>query len=189
MFMRCFVAIDLPREEKMKIFGLQKRFMRFSGIRPLYADFLHMTLEFLGDIETHSIPGVKNALLRSASGAGSILCRGQKICVLPSKEFFRVICIGLEPTSALCGLHARLSSNIREELGKDAGLHERDFFPHITFARVKNGGEKEKILAEITDANNELPGISFVAREIALKESVLGPWGAKYNTLEKVVLA
>ena len=185
MFMRCFVAIEIPREEKVTIKKAQNMFTRFSSVRLLNESLLHLTLEFLGDLEEKEVILVKKAMKLAVTGKPRFSCTGGKICVFPSESFFRVICIELEKSDALHELQKDLSSKICCELGNENHPAERNFVPHITFARVKSMQEKEKILTAISAANNKAQKISFDVKEIILMQSVLGPAGVTYKALEK----
>ncbi len=188
MFMRCFIAIEVPREEIVKFQKIQKVFTPFSTVRLLNAGLLHLTLEFLGDLEENEVISVKKAMNLAVAGKTRFLCTCGKLCVFPSESFFRVLCIKLEKNRALHELQKDLSSKICCELGTKNHCAGCDFVPHITFARVRNIQEKEKILTTLSAANNKTRKISFYVKEIVLMQSVLGSAGVTYKPLEKTKL-
>lgn len=217
MFMRCFIAIEVPREETANLQKAQKMFTQFPSVRLLDEKLFHLTLNFLGDLEENEVLLVKKAMKLAVAGRTRFSCTWNDVCVFPSESFFRVICLKLEKNEALHNIQKDLSSKICLELGNENYHTERNFVPHITFARVRNimkhrgltgsasrsstGNsamktelqrlqmqEKEKILTAISAANNEAQKTSFEVKEIVLMQSVLGPAGATYKTLEKITL-
>ena len=188
MFMRCFVAIDVPREEIENIQKAQKMFTQFPGVRLLNEKLFHLTLKFLGDLKENDVLLVKKAMKLAVAGRTRFSCTWDDMCVFPSESFFRVICRKLEKNEALHEIQKDLSSKICCELGNENHYAERNFVPHITFARVRNLQEKEKILAAMHAANDKAQKTSFEVKEILLMQSVLGPAGATYKTLEKIAL-
>lgn len=134
---------------------------------------LHMTLAFLGDIETGRLPGVKAAASFVRAQAFEMLLdriehwrRPQVICLSPSKL-----------TTPLERLAAELAANLRAE---GFELDDRPFRAHMTLARK----------APFPPQNNRLdPPIRWPCDSFALVESRHDSGGSHYVILDRFDLA
>ncbi len=184
MFMRCFVAVDILREEAVKIEEIQKRFARFTTVRPVPAGSMHISLEFLGDLEANEVEKVKAALKIAAERNKPFHCTGLRLNVFPNPSFFRVLCVELSCKDAFSLLQKDISLEVERTLGRKNPHVQPEFIPHITFARVKGASEKKKILDKLNLLNETFPKISFNVAKLNLKQSILEPGGPKYTDIE-----
>ena len=144
---------------------------------------MHLTLRFLGEVD----PGIVAALdapfaaAARATPAPELAVRGAG--AFPSATRPRVLWLGIEerrPGGALAGLAARL-----EGLARDAGLapETRVFFPHVTLARARSDHAR-------IDGRDAIESLgSFIAKDLVLFRSLLGPGGARYEALRRYPLA
>jgi len=132
-FMRLFVGVDLPAEIKQTILKFQSE-LRHLGVNGFWKslDNLHITLEFLGELEPDKISALTETLTKVAS----------------NYKPFRLTIGGLGAFSSLKQPHTlwtavsgsltelnRLRYDLHHELKiKGFELDERQFKPHITLA-------------------------------------------------------
>ena len=67
--MRLFVALDLPPKAKDSLVDLQQRLLE-SGVngRPTRRENLHLTLQFLGEVDKEQTPAICEAMERAVDG-------------------------------------------------------------------------------------------------------------------------
>lgn len=181
--MRCFAAVDIPREEAVKIEEIQRRFDGFATLRQVPGGSMHVTLEFLGDLEAGEVEKAKAALKTAAERNRPFRCTGICLNVFPNPSFFRVLCVELSCKDAFTLLQKDITEELSRALGRENPHTTNEFTPHITFARLHGSHEKKKILGKIKALNEKTPEISFDVDEIKLKQSVLEPAGPKYTDL------
>ncbi len=182
---RTFIALDTPLEVKEAILRIQEELRRIRGatvswVRP---EGIHLTLKFLGDVESERIPEVIEAVNSSAQGIGRIVIVTTITGGFPRLAVPKVLWLGLEAGEAL----DKLQNNLERSLSDLGFLHEeKAFHPHLTVGRVK-----------YLDPNRELPGrfgafsipsISWHAEEVKVMMSELRPSGAVYTVLAAIPL-
>lgn len=130
--MRCFVAVELPRELTDALVETQATLR--DALRGTYVgpDRLHVTLAFLGDVAGSRLTAVSDAVERAAWGTGPIECT-----LGPLGSFGRrsqaVVWQGFDRgADELC----LLAERVRSELG-EAGFSfdTKRFVPHVTLMR------------------------------------------------------
>ncbi|MCK5698869.1 MAG: RNA 2',3'-cyclic phosphodiesterase, partial [Candidatus Aenigmarchaeota archaeon] len=60
--MRCFIAIDIPKDIKKEIHSIQKSFEKYKNITLVNTKLLHCTLLFLGEIDKTQLEKTKSIL-------------------------------------------------------------------------------------------------------------------------------
>lgn len=177
--MRLFFAIELPAEARAAIakardlLGLDPH--KFRAAR---TETLHLTLRFVGEVEESRVPALVAAGERAASKAPPIPCEIEGLGSFPKASRARVVWAGIKDRSAaeaLGALAARLEAEVRA-----AGFppEARAFAPHVTIARARGPGGFALRLLESTG-----PLAGFVATELVLVRSHLGPSGAHHEVL------
>ena len=136
---RCFVAIDLPREAINQIEEIQKKIKKqnlFTG-KFTESENLHLTLKFLGEIEKEKIEEVKKKLKEIESPVFEANLGEAGIF---SKEFIKIIWVKLNGKGIF-----ELQKKIDEDL-KELFIPEKRFMSHITIARVKNVKDRKALI-------------------------------------------
>ncbi len=175
---RLFVALPIP----MAIAGSLVGFAPPDGrsVRAIAASDLHLTLHFLGSMETAPVSDV----LRAVSAAAFTLRLGCLGCFAPRGRR-RILWVGVEPAAQLMALHERTAAAL-DAVGFEP--ERRTFRPHITLARLK-GAAAEEILETFERQRFDDEGQEFSCRQFALYESVTAPAGARYRIIESFPLA
>ncbi|AOY74907.1 RNA 2',3'-cyclic phosphodiesterase [Clostridium formicaceticum] len=131
--MRLFIGIDLPDKMKQNLFQLQSE-LRGYGIKGSWKSVanLHITLEFLGELETDAIPVLTNSLIKVASNHKPFKLSVKGLGAFPSFKKPNILWSALGEN--LTQLH-HLRNELHAELIKSGyRLEERPFKPHITLA-------------------------------------------------------
>ena len=170
--MRCFIAVDLPKEIKEKL-----REIRFdSSIADVtnVSDY-HLTLKFLGEINEMKLERVKKELNRVRFKPFKL-----KLDAMGSfpkdKKFIRVVWIGVTPKRKIIDLMKSV-----DDILVSLFQREKRFEPHITLGRIKTVKSMDKF-RKIFDLRIEG---GFDVDSIKLIKSELTENGVRYETLEE----
>jgi 2'-5' RNA ligase len=183
---RSFIAVELPDDVlsavsrvqgQLKSYGFRTKWVRPANI--------HVTLKFLGDIDSGTIDAIASAMVSAADGCVPISLRAKGIGVFPNTKRPRVLWAGLTgEVNLLIDLQRKLDDRL-----SDIGFakERRSFKGHLTLGRFKarvNSSEITRALTEFEDFETQ----SFMARELILFKSELRPSGAVYSKLEGISL-
>lgn len=178
--MRLFVALEISEEIRVAIAGL------IHELRPLdsswkwvRAENLHVTLKFLGEIPSDKLESIKSAL-RGVACEWPVGVKFRGLGFFPNERRPRVLWAGMEAPQSL----PALAEAIEESLAKvGAPREEREFTPHLTLARSKDGKVSEKLRNALASHSSRQFG-EMKASAFHLIESKLKSTGAEYTTLE-----
>ena len=158
---------------RLKELNLQGRFAKTQSI--------HLTLQFLGNIEEDQIPQIAHVLGQAGSGVQPFHLEVGQLGVFPHLAQPRVVWIGVEPVDGLMALHSKIQEGL-EPVGFPP--ENRDFHPHLTLLRLKSrknlGGLREYLQAE---GPRQRAGVIQVG-EVHLYQSILKRQGAEYQRLQ-----
>ena len=143
------------------------------GVKWEREEKIHITLKFIGDMESGLLPDLKDVLHNTSQCCKTIPLKITKLSAIPNFRTPRVIVLVLNQSKELSVLHSLIQENI-ERLGfsKDT----RSFLPHITIGRVKGVFKMSKELDQVEN-------IDFNVNEIALIKSKLTEKGSIYSNL------
>lgn len=181
---RCFVAIDIPETVKAEIAGLQGDLRQFRArVSWARSEGLHLTLKFLGDVESGLIPDVVSALDAAVSSSKAFTVSAEGVGCFPNSRRPRVMWVGLDGGDALRAVQEAVETAL-EPLGFER--ETRKFNPHLTLGRVKSA-------QGIDDVVRRMEQLGFIKREfpateIRLMQSDLQPTGAVYTVLHTILL-
>ncbi len=183
MFLRCFIAIEIPETIKKSVLDIIDS-LRKSGadVKWVSDENIHITLQFLGETEESLIPDIKGALYKILATYSPFYIKIAKVGCFPSGRRPRVIWVGIEDSQSLINLYKDIAS---EMVKFGYQKEERGFTPHLTIGRVKsnrNMGELLKRLEEFTVT--DFP--AFEVQNIRLMKSELKPSGAKHYCLAEI---
>jgi 2'-5' RNA ligase len=183
---RSFIAIELP-DDVLSAVGRVQGHLKSYGFRTKWVRpaNIHITLKFLGDIDSGTIDEIAGAMVSAAEGCASISLAARGIGVFPNIKRPRVLWAGLTgEVNLLIELQRKLDDWL-----SDIGFakERRSFKGHLTLGRFKgrvNSTELMRALREFEDFETQ----SFMARELILFKSELRPSGAVYSKLERISL-
>src|SRR6266404_4464168 len=164
--MRLFVGIDLPAEirERLAAFAAQHS-PAARGYKWVAPANMHLTVKFIGEAEPAPIGNALAAVPFSAPIG---------IAISGVANFPNVLFAKVSAPASLAELAGAIEYSL-VPLGIAA--EKRDFKPHLTLARRKEGGRLPPGLGA-----NEIFG-QFSADTFILYQSVLGPRGSAYTAL------
>ena len=183
---RAFIAVDISSEARDALAEVQRSLQGqgVTSVRWVRPEGVHLTLKFLGEIDSVAVGGIMDGLKRAAKGIGPLnLCLGE-IGAFPSVGAPRVIWVGME--GDLERLRA-LQGQIDEEMHSAGGFPRegRPFAPHLTLGRMREnatGGERRGAGEALTQVALE-SAVSWEVKEVNLMRSTLTPQGAVYDVL------
>lgn len=180
---RCFIAIDFPREIMDEIARVQEELGKLNqgSAAPIMKltekENLHLTMKFLGEIEEEKIDEIRKKLREIKFQ--KFKCFLGELGVF-SKSFIRIVWIhilGKEIEEMQKAVDEKLSSLFEKE--------ER-FMSHLTIARIKFVKDRKLFLEEIKKIT--VKKLEFPVSEFYLVKSELKPEGPVYTEIEKFSL-
>lgn len=175
---RLFVAIDIPEQVKPFIAGLGTS---LPGGRPVPEDQLHLTLKFIGEVDSALLHDIKDAL--HSVDHRQFNLRLQGVGHFPPRGMPKVIWAGLEETAEIISLRNKVEKQLAE-IGIER--ERRKFSPHLTLCRLRNTPLK-RVTRFLTE-NALLATPEFAVTEFHLYSSILTPKGAVHTIEDSVSL-
>ncbi len=181
--MRLFIALNLPRKEKKRIYNASKH-LRDAGfpVRWLEYDRYHLTLKFLGEVRTELVPVAERVIDRVAKETREFPLVISGFGAFPTIRRPRVIWVGVEPSPALRCLKQDLEWGLAGH-GFERGT--RAFHPHVTLARADEdeGAGAFRGLDDLC-ATRTFSG-RVVTKTVDLMRSQLSRQGPRYSALRQ----
>ena len=182
MKIRTFVALELPMSLRQElsgeanlIAGQDKR----QRIRWMPPEKYHLTLTFLGNVDSAVLSELQFALERQLELTGMVPCKISAITPFPFTQSPKIVAALVEPTDELLSLQIDVANCVRK---CGIMLERRKFVPHVTLGRLKAGHRK---------AVNFQPMPIFFEGEadaVTLNQSELTPDGAVHSALAEIPL-
>ena len=168
--MRLFVALRPPATVRANLLDLME------GVGPARwqdDDQLHVTLRFIGEVDTRQAEDVAAAL-------GAIHAPVPVVRIAGVGRFTDTLWAGLAPADPLAALHRKV-----DHACVRAGLppERRAFLPHITLARFARSGGSDPSVERWLATHAGLTSPAFPLCHLILYESTLGRSGAVYEPL------
>lgn len=178
---RLFIGIDLPGNIKDYLFNLTFKLGKKSKIiRPVPAKNIHLTLKFLGDIDSGKIEKISRAIKNTALLKKPVnYCLGNKIEAFPNIAYARIMYVPvIRGGDAIRDFFISLENNLSKiKIKKE----NRRFVSHATIARLK---KKIDISSLVKDIELDfIHGCSF--NKVTLFESILRPTGMEYIIIDE----
>lgn len=184
--MRCFVAVNLPEDERAAAYEAAAPLRRSDlPVRWVRADGLHVTLKFLGDVPEEREAEIAAALDAVVGRARPFAVTVGGVGTFPSSTRPRVVWLGVEQHPAL----ELLANDVETALAPLGFASElRPFRPHVTLGRARQGARPSAFKTFETLATRvAYDGVAQV-ESVDLMESVLGPDGATYRVRHRSFL-
>jgi RNA 2',3'-cyclic 3'-phosphodiesterase len=182
---RAFVAIYPGREILGELESAQKRLreaVSSARIRWLPSEQIHLTLQFLGDVESGRLEEFRQALRAVGERHGPISLRAESAGCFPDERRPRIIWAGLTGEVERLGALKEGTDRALAPLGFVP--EKRPFHPHLTLARVKEvrAGEAAEVARALAGFREAWFG-EWQAGELHFMRSELSPGGAVYSAL------
>jgi len=174
---RLFIAIPVPPCPAIEQFRRELDSLGRS-VRPAPPGNLHLTLEFLGDVQIDSIPLVVEAMDQAGSTGAPATIEVRGVGTFPPKGSPRVVWLGVENSQPL----GQTVDHLRQALDqRNFGGDRRPWSAHLTLARVR--GRPPQGLATLLDPHRRTHWTDHPATAMHLLASTLTPAGPVYETL------
>ncbi len=189
--LRLFVAIEIPSDVRTAIQQLQancRAGLPGRGIRWNDPQHFHLTLRFLGNVESSRVPELTSGLCRACLNFGSLPLQCAGVGMFPERGRPRVVWVGVDDTRKELGrLHAVVADATRGLAAEDVKKH---FSGHITLGRCREIGRPESAALRqfVRDFSDRRFG-AWEAAEILLMRSELLPQGPVHSVLERIAIA
>ena len=190
--LRTFIAIELPQPVQSE---LQRRLEYLAqatpreSVRWVRADSIHLTLKFLGEIESGRTATVAAALDEALRGVRAVELALAANGAFPNLTRPRVVWAGVEMLGgALSAMQARVEDAMA---GIGFAREARPFAPHLTLGRVREGigaADLRAIGVAVVGGDAGQAPI-FVASQVTFFRSELRPEGTLYSPLAQFQLA
>ncbi|HET6445561.1 MAG TPA: RNA 2',3'-cyclic phosphodiesterase [candidate division Zixibacteria bacterium] len=176
---RAFIAIEVP-DDVGKALSDTRRILNsrleLGGIRWVKTSNIHLTLRFLGNVNSEQLPALYEGLDIVAAQNNPFSLDLDVLGCFPNARRPRVIWVGLTGETGKLNLVNGSIERVLDTLGWES--EGRDFHPHLTLGRVKDPNRV---------VNSQLPWGEVMAegridvQAIHLVESQLLPTGAVYT--------
>jgi 2'-5' RNA ligase len=186
MFMRLFIAIELPDELKKEMVKVQAQ-LRNVDVDASWtrAEGMHLTLKFMGEVTEQQVPEIMSSLRKAVEGAGPLRLEVSGVGTFPNPKNGRVVWGGLVGDIEklvhlqLAVEHAMVLLGMKRE--------ERKFTPHLTLGRIRHIRSRDRWMTALEEIKDiRLPG--FDVTSVSLMKSELKPSGAVYTEMGRVEL-
>lgn len=182
--MRLFVALPLPPPfVRSLLTATEKLRETVPALRWEGQAKLHLTLAFLGEVDSTGVGTVVEAARRTAAGCASFRLGARGILCLPRRPPHSVLAVSIGEGRDVAAAAARRFEDEYEAIGRELRVptrprERRPFTAHITLARAGPRGlrltEEDRGLRVDTGCTIEGLGVY---------ESLLGPEGSRYSEL------
>jgi RNA 2',3'-cyclic 3'-phosphodiesterase len=183
--MRTFIAIPLPEKCREMLKNIQQSLRATEAdVRMAAISSIHLTLKFLGDIESTILPHIAQSLRTATKSGSSMNLKVSGLGCFPNLRNPRVV---------WCAVHGDMDrlSHLQTEVERVCAEHgfsaeDRPFSPHLTLCRVKSKRNLQPLVDCIK--MGMILECEFIADHINFYESTLTPHGAVYRILETIPL-
>lgn len=184
---RLFIALGVPEAVKAEMERTQaelRRAVRGHGVRWAGRNQFHLTLRFLGDVETARVGNLVEALRTAATSFAPLQMRAKGVGFFPNARYPRVVWVGVQDAAEQLGALQRAVHTATAAFTEDR--EEARFTGHVTLGRIKSLKRPEtEALARAAALAEGVLG-DWVAAEVELMRSQLSPQGSVYTRLARL---
>jgi 2'-5' RNA ligase len=187
--LRVFIALDLPAILRGELQAVSLRLQRSLAGAPLRwvaPESMHLTLQFLGDIDQAQMNEIELRLRGLTTGFTAFNVRLAELGVFPNLRRPRILWAGLQAPASLAELQRAVEAEM-VELG--FAPEDRPFTPHLTLARAHRDAQPAQLASLATELKAEqLAPLAAWLDELVVFRSQLNRGGAVYNPLVRIQL-
>jgi 2'-5' RNA ligase len=185
---RSFIAIELPESVRLNLAQIANKLKTTCQfpIKWVPSDNIHLTLKFLGNIDTFKIKAITEAVRSALHREHPFILNFTNLGVFPSLKNIQVVWIGLGgELEALYKIQNKIELNLTP-LGFPP--EKRLFTAHLTLARINENVSyaNKQVLADVISNTQIHCDSSFKVTEINLMRSQLTRTRAIYSRLSLV---
>lgn len=186
---RAFIAISLPDPVRQRLDEIEKHIQHAAGdtarraVRWVPAQNIHLTLKFLGEVDTASIPTLSKLLAAETARHASFPLIIENTGAFPNLRRPRIIWAGVRESTPLARLQKSVDVSTRA-LGYPS--EDRPFSAHLTLGRVSPQAGNAEIMALVHALESTSVGeiAAFPVELVHLFRSDLRPGGPIYTAVD-----
>jgi 2'-5' RNA ligase len=186
---RTFIAVRFSAEVERGLVGvveqLERRLRNKLKVKWVGNHQLHLTLQFLGDVDIGLFPKLAGGLKGAFRDMSPFEVVVTGVGAFPTQVKPRVIWAGFKTGADNLKTLQSLVLGVTEPLGFPR--EERPFSPHVTLGRVKEGGRPAPITDELASMLQAEVGRCQIDM-VVLMTSDLRPEGPVYSTIDSFPL-
>ncbi len=181
------MALELPESVQAELATLQRELQK-SGADAKWVEphNLHITLKFLGSVNTEKIPPIISALDNLLKNETALTMTLEGLGGFPSKTAPRVVWAGFREEAPRLKTLAQAIENTLSGLGFQK--ETRPFETHATLARLRSSRNRVALAEKIELSQKTLTGETFTADRLTLFESQLSSQGPTYRCVHRIIL-
>jgi len=183
---RAFIAINFNSKIQRSVKNIQDQ-LKKTGCNAKWVgpENIHMTLKFLGDVDSKKIDGIKQAIVNLFKNIKPFTVELTQLGFFPNINRPRTLWVGLKDDGQQLNKMAVL---IKKALVK-IGFREdqRSFSPHITIGRIRSS-ENIKVLPRSILEYRIPEGLTQTTSNVILYKSTLTSEGPVYEPLYQIKL-
>jgi RNA 2',3'-cyclic 3'-phosphodiesterase len=177
-FMRCFIALPIPKRYQQECQALVEDFKKNSlPVKWVAFGNFHVTLKFMGEVREHLVSPIVEQVELAAAAFSPFTLSLENTGAFPLRGKPRVLWVGVREQGSRIGALVNQLNRRLETLGFPA--EARGFSPHLTLGRARSNGTMDRKLLTKDFATE-----AFQVSEIVLYESRLTPAVPIYTPLK-----
>jgi len=181
---RTFICIELSDSVKDELALVINEIKHIRTVKWVKPQNIHLTLKFLGDVDTELISTIKDAVDKAAQHFDKFDINLAQFGAFPHFKRPRVYWVGLKDSSKKLGqLHAAIEKEM-EQIG--FSREQRRFSPHLTLGRVKSDQHSRELGAFFQQQQSL--STTLTVNEVVVMKSELTPAGSIYTPMNKIKL-
>ena len=183
--MRTFIAVEVPVAVRDRVAELEHQLQETgTDIKWVDPGNIHITLKFLGNIDTGQPSVIRNGLCAALDGTHSFDLKLGRVGAFPDLNRPRVFWVSVvEGREELTAMQQRIETELHS-----CGFvrEERPFSPHLTIGRVRSPKGLAKLTEQVQATTFETD--PFPVARVAVVKSDLKPGGPVYTVIDHVNL-
>ncbi|GAB5403833.1 MAG: hypothetical protein Aurels2KO_20640 [Aureliella sp.] len=186
-YQRCFVALQVEKAAKGELSALIRKLSRQFGdqVRWMDPEQLHLTLRFIGNLDSQELLEVCAQLRRVRSGVTHVSAPLSGLGVFPEAGPPRVVWAGIDDGAGEVGtIHKQLNESLE---GIGFVSEKRAYNPHITLGRALNHTDVPELLRALEQHGDTLSQI-LEAGSMGLYASQKSVRNVQYACLDRIAL-
>jgi len=185
--MRLFIAVEMGPDVRARMAEFQRE-LRATGaqVRWVRAEAMHLTLAFLGEVDTKYMAEIRTAMILAAESSPPLSLNLQGAGLFGSARSPHVVWAALQgDVEGLQAVQAQLAEALRA-----AGFEteNRKFSPHVTLGRIHGKRNLDSMMKRVNGAADR-PFGSIDANALTLFHSELRPEGALHTEVFRAILS
>jgi RNA 2',3'-cyclic 3'-phosphodiesterase len=184
---RTFIAVETSPAVQRRAADLQNK-LREAGVKATWTDpaNMHITLQFLGDVDDTEIPEVCKLVTAAAEPIEPFFVEFAKAGAFPGSDRPRTLWIGVgEGSQELVDLQLAIQESLVE---MRFPRERRTYRPHLTIARVRDSGPHVERLSELLAHYRDFKAESCDVSEVLIMASYLERTGPTYQVMGRAPL-